>query len=49
MNCKIKDATYGSDAFCRVCGMNLGFKPKIKKRKRRVLIYCCENCAGVEA
>ncbi|MBR9691588.1 hypothetical protein GOV06_02280 [Candidatus Woesearchaeota archaeon] len=41
MQCdEFKDSTYGSELFCRTCGMDIG----LNSIKRRDEIYCCEDC-----
>jgi hypothetical protein len=38
----------GSNAYCKVCGMDLGFRAVKKKRGRKTFYYCCEECADAE-
>jgi hypothetical protein len=42
MKCEseFKDTTYGSEIFCKSCGMDIGLNP-IKKGNE---LYCCEGC-----
>jgi hypothetical protein len=47
MKCESKfmDITYGSQAFCKACGMDIGLNPIKSKHKGIVELYCCEDCA----
>ena len=47
IECKIneKNATYGSENYCKSCGMSLTINPIVKNNKGHVNLYCCEECA----
>jgi len=49
MECKIdeKNISFGSNAFCDVCGMDLGINAVRKKHRSTILWYCCKNCASL--
>jgi hypothetical protein len=38
-------AHYGSDLFCKTCGMNIELKNKFINKGNKKIIYCCERCA----
>jgi len=48
INCKIKNATYGSELFCKICGMDIGLDFVLKSSKHKTGLYCCDNCAKKE-
>jgi hypothetical protein len=45
---EFKDASYGSDVFCKVCGMNIGLEAVIVIRGGIKGPYCCEECAKLK-
>jgi hypothetical protein len=48
IGCKIRKANFGSEFFCRICGMDIGLEFILKSKKGKTEIYCCENCAQKE-
>lgn len=45
---KFSDVTYGSDLFCKKCGMDLGLNPIKIRHKGTFEVYCCEDCAKIK-
>ena len=44
-NSEMKTATYGSELFCRICGMDIGLNPIRISHSGEYKVYCCEECA----
>lgn len=42
------DVNYSSDLFCRTCGMDVGLNPIKVHYKRKIKLYCCEDCAEIK-
>jgi len=47
MNCDahIEYASYGSQLFCKTCGMDIELGAVKVHHKGGVFLYCCEDCA----
>ncbi len=50
MKCELefKDANYGTELFCKTCGMDIGLNPIRRHHKGVIQLFCCEDCAKVK-
>ena len=43
-DCEISDSDFGTDLFCKSCGMDLGFQAIKKRTNKKIEYFCCEGC-----
>jgi hypothetical protein len=47
-DCEIKESDFGSELFCKSCGMNIEFNGIKKRVNKKEEYFCCEGCISQE-